>query len=181
MLYVTASDALHCTWLGSSCSALKARLSLKVCGKSVCRKLVTNAWFYTPVAMEMIRPPEFTYLDGWMNTFGNAVYLRKNGTNWRKNLSHSVHRMLACCYYCISLVTSPCLLLKLARFVCVWVGVYFVYPCQMFIFSHSVRLAHHIPSAVAADLDGSASVNCNTIWISFPAQEMQPGSGHLCG
>ena len=33
--------------------------------------------FYTPVSMEVIGTPEFNYLDGWVNTFGNIVWKHK--------------------------------------------------------------------------------------------------------
>jgi len=34
-----------------------------------------GAWLYTPVVMEVIGTPEFNYLDEWVNTFGNIVYV----------------------------------------------------------------------------------------------------------
>ena len=37
-----------------------------------------GARFYTPVAMEVIGTPDFNYLDGWVNSFGNIVYHRKH-------------------------------------------------------------------------------------------------------
>ena len=32
-----------------------------------------SAYFYTPVAMEVIGTPDFNYLGGWVNTFGDIV------------------------------------------------------------------------------------------------------------
>lgn len=34
-----------------------------------------GAWCYTPVAMEVIGSPEFSDLEGWMDTFGHKVYI----------------------------------------------------------------------------------------------------------
>ena len=44
---------------------------------NVCREqsACLSAYFYTPMAMELIGTPDFNYLDGWPNTFGNIVYI----------------------------------------------------------------------------------------------------------
>ena len=47
------------------------------CLTNVCKTVcMPRCFFYTPVAMEVIGSPDFNYLDGWMNTFGNIVYIR---------------------------------------------------------------------------------------------------------
>ena len=62
--------------------------------------------FYTPVAMEVIGTPDFNYLDGWVNTLGNIVYLLHHALHalspMRRqhmkliNVGHSMYILLDC-------------------------------------------------------------------------------------